>query len=463
MSNQVLLVDFGSTYTKLTAIDMRVEKIIATSKAYTTVETNVLDGYEKALNDLLSKSDLEMQFDEIIACSSAAGGLKMAAIGLVETLTVEAAKRACLGAGAKVESIFTNHLTNMDIKKIVSEKIDIILLAGGTDGGNSECILFNANKIASANLNIPVIVAGNKNCNDEIEDIFLKNNIEYKICNNVMPRVNELYVDDAKEAIRELFASKIIEAKGIKKAEEKIGSVIMPTPEAVLVAAEYLSKGYEDEAGLGDIVVVDIGGATTDIHSIGLGHPKKQNVVLKGLLEPYAKRTVEGDLGMRYSAMSIYSALKGTSTEKYFGDMSSEDIKKECQKRIDDVEFIPTLKEDKKFDISLSKVCTDLAISRHAGTLNVEFTPLGKMYYQFGKDLTDFKYVIGTGGVIVNNENPKEILEIALSKLDNSIELRPKEPKFAVDKEYILSAMGILATKYPKKAIKIMKMNLLEM
>ncbi len=462
MSSKILLVDFGSTYTKLTAVDMIKEEIIATSKSHTTVETNVLDGYESALENMRQKFNIDIDFDEIIACSSAAGGLKMAAVGLVETLTVEAAKRACLGAGAKVESIFTSHLTNADIKQIIENKIDIILLAGGTNGGNTECILFNANKLAEANLNIPIIVAGNKNCNDEIETLFVKNKVEYQICDNVMPRVNELNVDNAKEAIRKLFANKIIEAKGIKKAEEKIGSVIMPTPEAVLVAAERLAKGYDDERGLGDIVIVDIGGATTDIHSIGYGYPKKQNVVLKGLAEPFAKRTVEGDLGMRYSAMSIYSALENISTKKYFGDMTLEEIKIQCQKRLDDVESLPSTKEEIEFDNSLAKTCTDIAISRHVGTLNVEFTPLGKLYYQYGKDLTEFKYIIGTGGVIVNNENPKEILMQTLGTEENSIELRPKTPKYLVDKEYVLSAIGILATKYPKKAIKIMKKNLLE-
>ena len=97
-----LLVDFGSTYTKLTCVDLENEYIIGTSKAPTTVESDVLDGYERAFKYLISDHPEIKKISGISACSSAAGGLKMAAIGLVEELTVEAAKRACLGAGAIV-------------------------------------------------------------------------------------------------------------------------------------------------------------------------------------------------------------------------------------------------------------------------------------------------------------------------------------------------------------------------
>ena len=136
-----LLVDFGSTYTKLTAVDLDGEYIIGTSKAPTTVETNVLDGYDKAFKRLINDHPEIKEISGISACSSAAGGLKMAAIGLVEELTVEAAKRACLGAGAIVKLVFSHHMTKREAKKLKEADIDIILLAGGTDGGNKECII----------------------------------------------------------------------------------------------------------------------------------------------------------------------------------------------------------------------------------------------------------------------------------------------------------------------------------
>ena len=176
-----LLVDFGSTYTKITCVDLDREYIIGTSKATTTVETHVLDGYDKAYNRLIRDHPeiKEKDISGISACSSAAGGLKMAAIGLVEELTVEAAKRACLGAGAIVNLVFSHHMTKREVKKLLETDIDIILLAGGTDGGNQECILHNAKRLRDSEIDVPIIIAGNKDATDEIDEIFEGSGMEY--------------------------------------------------------------------------------------------------------------------------------------------------------------------------------------------------------------------------------------------------------------------------------------------
>ncbi|MDD3107314.1 MAG: glutamate mutase L, partial [Bacilli bacterium] len=294
MSNY-LLIDFGSTFTKLTAVDTELGDIIGTASHFTTVSEDISIGYHNALNRLYEQLGKVIHFDRVIACSSAAGGLKMAAIGLVEELTVEAAKRVCLGAGAKIDLVFSHHLNKHEVKQIIDQKIDIILLAGGADGGNSECVLYNAKLLGEMKIEIPVIYAGNKSCQDEIEDLFKEYHINGVICDNVMPRINVLDVKCAKTKIREIFLKNIIVAKGIKKIEEEIDEVLLPTPEAVLLASELLSKGYLDEPGLGDIVVVDIGGATTDMYSI-CNASNRSDVILHGLEEPFAKRTVEGDL-----------------------------------------------------------------------------------------------------------------------------------------------------------------------
>ena len=111
---RVLLTDFGSTYTKLTLVDLDTEEVISTSQSTTTVATNILDGYRAAFADLGETGEIS----EKLACSSAAGGLVVAAIGLVKQLTVEAAKRAALGAGAKVEYSYANFITQDEIEEI---------------------------------------------------------------------------------------------------------------------------------------------------------------------------------------------------------------------------------------------------------------------------------------------------------------------------------------------------------
>lgn len=323
-----LLIDFGSTFTKLTAVDSVSGDILGTASHVTTVTEDIRIGYRAALADLREKQVGDAAFDRIDACSSAAGGLKMAAIGLVEEMTSEAAKRVCLGAGAKVDLVFSHHLTHSDLEAILEAKIDIILLAGGTDGGNTESVLFNARLLGEAGIRIPVIFAGNRSARDEVAAIFSRFGMEGSLCENVMPKINQLNVGDARNRIRDLFLKKIIAAKGIKMVEDEIDEVVQPTPEAVLRACELLSKGYLSEPGLGDLVAVDLGGATTDMYSI-CESTRRADVIVGGLEEPFAKRTVEGDLGLRWSASGV---LKGLSPRISNGSEGTRDStwRKKC-------------------------------------------------------------------------------------------------------------------------------------
>ncbi|MDD4212780.1 MAG: methylaspartate mutase accessory protein GlmL [Bacilli bacterium] len=452
-----LLVDFGSTNTKLTAVDVANKVILGTAKAMTTVEEDIGIGFEKALQSLLSKTG-PLSFHKKIACSSAAGGLKMAAIGLVEELTVEAAKRACFGAGAKVELVFSHFLTQHDIDEIIKHKIDIILLAGGTDGGNRESVLANATALGKAHITIPIIYAGNKSCQDDIHEIFDEYHLNGTIVENVMPKLNQLKIEEAQDVIRSLFLKNIIAAKGIKQIESVIDEVIFPTPHAVLKAATLLSKGTMHEAGWGDLVLLDIGGATTDVYSMATGAPSRGDVVLKGLDEPFAKRTVEGDLGMRYSAIGIAESLSQESRQCYLED--GFDLMSEAHYRREHVDFIPNIEKDYQVDCLFAGLCADIAFSRHVGKIDSVYTPLGMMYYQFGKDLTHVNAVIGTGGVVIHDDQPQEILGKVCESPDKPLELRPKNPEFMLDKCYILSAMGLLSIDEPLVALQLMKKNI---
>ncbi|MGL5520782.1 MAG: glutamate mutase L, partial [Cetobacterium sp.] len=252
-----LTIDFGSTYTKLTAIDLVGERILATAKDITTVEDDIMIGFDKAYEKLVKEIEKEVPISQVefvdkIACSSAAGGLKMVAIGLVPELTAEAAKKAALGAGARVMKTYSYELNSREMEEIKNSPIDIILLAGGTDGGNKECIIHNARLLVEHDIRKPIIVAGNKAASDEIERIFSEAGLDYYMADNVMPKINKLNVEPAREEIRKVFMNKIIEAKGMKKAESFISGILMPTPAAVLKAAEVLSEGTDEEDGIGD-------------------------------------------------------------------------------------------------------------------------------------------------------------------------------------------------------------------
>lgn len=459
-----LLIDFGSTYTKLTAVDIENEEILATAKDITTIEDDIMMGFDKAyskLNEALKGR--EVNFVNKLACSSAAGGLKMVAIGLVPELTAEAAKRAALGAGARVLKVYSYELTSREIEEIRNSKLDIILLAGGTDGGNKDCIVHNAKMIAKSGLKLPIVVAGNKVAYDEMEEAFSDTDIYYRITENVMPKLNVLNVEPAREEIRKIFMNKIIEAKGMGNAENYISGILMPTPAAVLKAARVLSEGSDEEEGVGDLIVLDIGGATTDVHSIAEGAPSKPGVTLKGLEEPFAKRTVEGDLGMRYSAVSLWEASGTRKIRNYLNDKDRNiDVEVNCKKRAENIKMVPATEEEIKFDEAMGKVATEIAMERHAGTVESVYSPMGVIFTQTGKDLMEVKYMIGTGGVLIHSENPGEILKAGTFTMENPQSLKPRNPKFLIDKTYILSSMGLLAQELPDMAVRIMKKYLVE-
>ena len=70
--SKYLMIDFGSTFTKLTAVDTETEDIIATASHFTTVAEDITIGYHNALKKLYEKIGYEIKFDKIISCSSAA-------------------------------------------------------------------------------------------------------------------------------------------------------------------------------------------------------------------------------------------------------------------------------------------------------------------------------------------------------------------------------------------------------
>lgn len=451
-----LLIDFGSTYTKLTLIDIEAEEIVAQAQAMTTVQTSITEGFQRAYDNLQQQVDFNRYtIVKRLACSSAKGGLKMVTLGLVPELTVEASKRAALGAGARVMKAYSYELTNREIDEIKQMDVDMILLSGGTDGGNEEVILENAKKLALHFKHLPIVVAGNKVTYDRIEMIFSSHGINAHFTENVLPSLNTINVEPVREVIRQLFMDTIIRAKGLDEVSEWLDGILMPTPASVLKASELLARGTQEEPGLGDLIVIDIGGATTDVHSLAEGIPTKPGVNWRGLQEPYAKRTVEGDLGMRISARSLFDSTSYELRQAYLPQ--DDNLSSKIQYREDNPDYIATSIEEVAIDEGLAKIATKRAMRRHVGRIEVVYTPLGEMYNQIGKDLLETKNVIGTGGVIVHSKKPEEILRAGLFDPKEPIYLVPKHPQFLVDERYILSAMGLLAMEQPEVALRMMK------
>ena len=224
-----LLIDFGSTFTKLRAVDLDKAEIIGSGQGPSTVSTDVTEGLNAALKDLESRIGALPDFKHRLACSSAAGGLGMVTVGLVRELTAEAAKQAALGAGAKLTGAFSHGLTEADISAVEALDPDIVLLAGGTDGGNADVIIENAQKLAASKVTCPVIAAGNRDAADAVRKIFEDAGKPVTVTENVMPEFGELNVEPARAAIRQVFIDRIVHAKGIDRAAETFDAVLMPT------------------------------------------------------------------------------------------------------------------------------------------------------------------------------------------------------------------------------------------
>ena len=456
MAKTALLIDFGSTYTKLRAVDVASRRILASGQGPSTVTSDIMIGMRAGLADLERHLGRLPRFDYRLASSSAAGGLRMVTVGLVRELTAEAARRAALGAGAKLVGTFAYRLTQVDLERIAALAPDILLLAGGTDGGNTEVILHNAEALGRAALGCPVVLAGNRNAVDEARRLLASR--EVIITENVMPEFNVLNIEPARGAIRKVFIDRIVHAKGIDRAREAFDAVLMPTPAAVLEGARLLADGCEGVEGLGSVLVVDPGGATTDVHSVASGEPSASGVIVQGLPEPRVKRTVEGDLGMRHNAATIVE-IAGM-------DAIASDARLEPSRvtillaHLRDVEHLPETADEVDLDQALVRAAVRHAVLRHCGTVETVYTPLGPARVQHGKDLGDVAAVIGTGGALVHSREPRAVLEMALGDPAAPQALLPRAPRLLLDRHYLLYACGLLGAVEPRAALELALNNL---
>ena len=450
-----LLVDFGSTYTKARAVDLDDGRLVAGAQSPSTVAHDVALGLEAALHQLHAQLGRVPTYRWRLAASSAAGGLRMVTVGLVRELTAEAARRAALGAGARLVGSHAGRLTRADLAEITRLAPDVLLLCGGTDGGNRDTIIHNARQLAGAALACPIIVAGNREAADDVTDL-LPAAVHAA---NVMPELNVLAIDSARDAIREVFMQRIVHAKGIDRVRGLLDNVLMPTPAAVLEAAQLLARGPGGHDGLGPLLVVDPGGATTDVHSIGDGAPTVAGAVCLGLPEPWAKRTVEGDLGMRHNAQAIVDAV-GEARFCAESGLAPDRVRALLVTVSKQIDRLPMDETEHRFDLTLGRMALQLAVRRHAGTREVAYTAHGPVQVQRGKDLGAFATVIGTGGVLVASRLPATLMAALLADPQRPDELCPVSPRCLIDRDYVLCAAGLLAAVEPRAAFELARHSL---
>lgn len=440
MKVEYLIAEIGSTTTLVTAFNFKngVE-VIGQGKAFTSVlQGDVTIGLKSAVKEIEDALGEKLEYGRMLATSSAAGGLKITVHGLVQDMTVKAAREAALGAGGIIKMVTAGRLRKSDIKKIREISPNLIMIAGGTDYGERETALYNSEVLAEADLAIPVVYCGNCANVDEVKEIF--EGKEIYVIENVYPRVDELNVEPARAMIQDAFEKNIVKAGGMDKIKEMVDGAIMPTPGAVMEATKLL---YDV---LGDVLVFDVGGATTDVHSVTEGSLEVLDILVTP--EPKAKRTVEGDLGVYVNRANVIELLTHHETE----GNSSEYIKSH-------IKPIPATEEERKWSGVLTKKAVEVAISRHVGYIKRVYGA-GKNFLAYGKDLSMVKYIVGTGGALTRLPKGEETLE-GIKEIKEDLTMYPRaEAKVLIDNMYIMACAGVLSRENKEAAITLLKESL---
>ena len=439
MKVKYLVFEIGSTTTLASAFDYKegILKLISQGRAYTTVlEGDVTLGLKNAIKNMEEKLKEKVEGEKIFATSSAAGGLKISVHGLMYDMTVKAGREAALGAGGIIKFITSGKLRKSDIKKIKEKDINLILISGGVDYGERDTTIYNSELIAREIKDIPILYCGNIENHEDVKEIF-KNNILY-ISENVYPTIDELNVESARSVIQKAFEENITKAKGMEKIKQVVQN-IMTTPGAIMESAKILYKE------IGDLVIFDVGGATTDIHSITEGSKEILDILISP--EPIAKRTVEGDLGVFINRENLIGLLE----EHEILDFDSEDF-------INEVKAIPITEKEKKLSRILTKKAVKIAIKRHVGKVKRVFGE--NRYSASGKDLSLVKYIIGTGGALTHLGKGEEILEKIKYKGKDLSMMPSIDSKVLIDKDYILAAAGIISKVSLEDAMALIKESL---
>lgn len=453
MKIDVLVAEIGSTTTAINAFDgihSNHPRFIGQGFAKTTVlEGDVTIGLNKAIEDLrhLLKVDV-LEANETFASSSAAGGLKMSVHGLVYDMTVKAAKEAALGAGANIHMITAGKLTPEDLQRIQTLQPNIILIAGGVDYGEKETALYNANAISQLKLSIPVIYAGNIVNQDAVKACFESHNqLDFlTMTQNVYPKIDVLDVEPVRKIIQNVFEAHIVQAPGMHTVRKTINQHIIPTPGAVLEASILMQKE------LGNLVTFDIGGATTDIHSVCNEATEIANILINP--EPFAKRTVEGDLGVYVNKDNIIDIITKSVLAKELGitPVVLDDL-------ITHYQAIPTAKQVGLVE-KLTEVALDKSLTRHAGRIIDYFGAKGKTKIAEGKDLTAVQTIIATGGALTRLPHRADIINRVIQKHDPTILKPAPTATILFDNDYIMASIGVLSLTYPQAALQLMKNSL---
>jgi uncharacterized protein (TIGR01319 family) len=428
----VLCVDFGSTFTKAVLVDVASGEVLGATAHRTTLDTDVLEGLDACRAVLGVSDDVE-----VLACSSAGGGLRIAVLGNEELVTAEAGRRVALSSGGLVAAVIarSSGVPERALERTLRHaRPDVLLLTGGTDGGNADALLDGARLVARSRWRGPVVVAGNGDARDDVATILAE--VPHVLADNVLPRIGVLAPESARAAIREMFLAHVIGGKALSSRGGFTELVQGPTPDLVLSGVDVLAEVA------GDVAVVDVGGATTDVHSVLTLDPEDAGLSREVVAVTPVTRTVEGDLGMRWSAPSTAAAA------------DRPDLAEAARARQTQPGYLPEDDVEADLDEQLASAAVGLALRRHAGRSRVVVSPEGRVIERTGKDLREIDLLVCSGGIFRHGRDgvAGRVLEGSIgADVPGGWQL-PVGPRVVTDHQSVLAAVGLLSAAYPRTA-----------
>ena len=482
--SSVLITDCGSTTTKAILIEKVGDEYRQTyrGEAPTTVEKpfdDVTIGVRNAATEIeeLSGRTLvgeeglihpeeskQRGVDRYLSTSSAGGGLQMSVAGVVRKMTAESAERAALGAGAIVMDVLS-----VDDKRQQHERIarlrhlrpDIVLLAGGTDGGTRTHVVELAETLVAADprprfgtgFRLPVIYAGNRDAAEEVSAL-LSRTADVHVVANVRPTLERENLQPARDAIHEMFLKHVMShAPGYDRLMSWTHAPIEPTPAAVGNIIQTVSK--EEDIS---IVGVDIGGATTDLFSVFEDPDLGENIF---------NRTVSANLGMSYSLGNVLLEAGVDNIIRWLPfAMPREEIRNRMRNKMIRPTTIPQTMEDLLLEQAVAREALRLAFGHHrflaVGLKGVQVQgDISRTFDQKGSgqsliDMMRLDMIVGSGGVLSHSPTRQQA---ALMMLDA---FQPEGiTSLAVDSIFMMPHLGVLSTVHPAAAAQVFRRDCL--
>lgn len=373
----IIATDVGSTTTKARLFHKKDGewRFFVAGEAPTTVEApyeDVTMGVQNAVREIeeltghmllapgggmIIPYDGEKGVDLYCTTSSAGGGLQMMVSGLIKSMTAESANRAALGAGAIVMDVIARddgRQTYQKIRRIRSLRPDMILMAGGTDGGASQHVMEIAELIKAAepkprlgvSYQLPIVYAGNKVLRPQIEEL-LKEGFALDMVDNIRPVLERENTEPARRAVHELFMEHVMShAPGYNRLMKWTDIDIMPTPAGEGMAIQLIANTFKQ-----NVMGVGLGGATTNVYSIVDGR---------------FVRSVSANLGMSYSVTNVMKEAGIENIMRWIPfDLDEEEVASRLMNKMIRPTTIPQTLEDLIVEHSVAREALRLGLKHH--------------------------------------------------------------------------------------------------